>query len=263
MSESPTLSKPPSALQALVHYLVGGLVGALLGLAFAALVFYLVVLGFLYSQTPIHGATQETVILPNLADFPLTPPIAPVDLEPPEGKTDAAIDTDYLGACWQLLMTAVDARKVGSDLLAWAIVAGIFGLAMGLIGVLSHFAFGQYYSPIFGIVALLAALAGIGIFVSRIQFEIELPIQLNVEGRLIIYGAVAALNLLWLSVAGFRFRAILFILTTVLVGEGLTMGLPPETWTTTAMWHACLFLFVPTGYAWRVVERAKQKGILF
>ena len=89
-----------------------------------------------------------------------------------------------------------------------------------------------------------------------------MPFELDAQGRLLVYTAVAALNLWWISVAGFRFRALLFIVATAVVGEALQLGLPPAMWTTTALWHVSLFLFVPTGYAWLAVERGETKNII-
>jgi len=252
----------PSAMGTLVHYLIGGACGAVLGAVFAALVFYLTVLGFLYAQQPVQGADPETVNLPQLPDYPLEPPIARADFQPPEGKQDAALDTDYLKACWHQLMAPLDIKQVGMAFAAWAVAAAAFGLAVGLVGAVLQLLFGQYWSPLLGILALLAALAGIGLFVAQDQFAVQLPLDINIEARLIIYASVAALNLLWMSIAGFRFRALLFILATVVVGEAMKLGLPPAAWTTTALWHACLFFFIPAGYGWRAVERAQQKGIL-
>lgn len=252
----------PSAFQTLFHYLFGGVVGATLGLAFATLVFYVSVLGFLYAEQPIHGAEPETVTIAQFPEMPFEPPIARVEFAPPEGKQDTAFDADYLGRCWRQISTSLDIRKVAWDLAAWAIAAAAFGLAVGFVGAILQIVLGYYWSPLLGILALLAALAGIGLFVAQDQLALSLPFDLNVEARLVIYAAVAALNLLWISVAGFRFRALLYILTTVVVGEGLKLGLPPQAWTTTALWHACLFLFIPAGYGWRAVERAQQKGII-
>ncbi|GEM_PF-6409737 len=259
---APSSPPGPSALRTLAHFLRGGLLGGVVGLAFAALLFYLLVLGFLYAQQAVHGSGQEKIALPHLPDIVLTPPFTPVNLEPPTGKQEGAIDTDYLGACWRLVWETADLEKNWWTLAAWMGVAGLFGLAVGLIGAILQLLLGEYWSPLLGILALLTALAGTGVFISRDQFQLPLPFELDSQGRLLIYSVVASMNLWWISVAGFRFRALLFILATVVVGEALPLGLPPATWTTTALWHASLFLFVPAGYAWLAVERAQSKNII-
>ena len=259
---APANPSGPSALRTLGHFLRGGLLGGVVGCAFAVLLFYLLVLGFLYAGQAVQGADQEKIAIPHLPDVVLTPPIAPVDLEPPSGKQDKAVDVDYLGACWGRIWEGIDLGKTWPTLAAWTGVAALFGLAIGLTGALLQLLLGHYWSPLLGVLALCTALAGIGVFVSRDQLPITLPFELDSQGRLLIYTAVATMNLWWISIAGFRFRALLFILATVLVGEALQLGLPPDKWTTTALWHACLFLFVPTGYAWLAVERGQTKNII-
>ena len=244
------------------HFIKGGLLGGALGLVFAGLVFYVLVIGFLYCEQPIHGAAQTAIAIPYVDGAVLTPPIAALDLEPPDGKQDKSIDMDYLAACWDLFWAAVDNPNVLRALAVWAAVAALFGLAVGVVGSLVRVAYGEYLSPLWGFFALLAALAGIGVLVAHFHYQMELPLPMDDQGRLLLYTAVTLMNLLWISTAGFRFRALLFILATVVVGEGLNLGLPPPAWTTTALWHACLFLFVPAGYGWLAVERGQDKGII-
>jgi hypothetical protein len=258
----------PSAMQTLVHYVRGGLIGGVFGLAFAALMFGLLLVGFLYAGQTIHGKEQPQIVVPlqtvvpQLPQVVLTPPITAVDLEPPEGKQEG-FDAAYLEACWRLVWQAVEIETTWRTLLIWAAVAGAFGLVVGLIGALFKLIFSTYWSPVFGILAFLAAAAGIGLFVAHDYFQMTLPIdfELDAQARLLVYAAVAALNLLWISIAGFRFRALLFIVLTVLAGELLPHGLPPDQWTTAMLWHVSVFLFVPTGYAWLAVERAEAKNI--
>src|SRR5262245_3875527 len=258
----------PSAMQTLVHYVRGGLIGGIFCLSVSALFFGLLLVGFLYAGQTIHGKDQPQIVVPLETVVPkapslvLTPPITAVDVEPPEGKQEG-FDAAYLEACWRLVWQAIEIESTWWTLVIWAAVAGAFGLAVGLIGALFKLIFSTYWSPLFGILAFLAAVAGIGLFVAHDYLQMTLPInfELDAQARLLVYAAVATLNLLWISIAGFRFRALLFIILTVLAGEVLPHGLPPDQWTTAMLWHFSVFLFVPTGYAWLAVERAEAKNI--
>lgn len=263
MATAPTTETPagPSAIHTLVHFLRGGLLGGIIGLAFAALLFCLLAVGFLYAGQTVHGAEQQNIVIPQVPQLTLTPPITAVDLEPPEGKQEG-FDAAHLEACWRLVLQAVEIQTTWWTLVSWAAVAGAFGFAVGLIGAILQLLLGHYWSPMFGVLALLAALAGIGLFVAHDHFQFSLPMELDAQGRLLVYTAVATVSLWWISIAGFRFRALLYVVATVLVGELLPHGLPPDQWTTTALWHFSVFLFVPTGYAWLAVERGQTKNII-
>lgn len=251
-----------SFARALAHFLVAGLLTGVLGVAVSALVFYLTVLGLLYAEQPVHGSAQESIALPRLAGVALTPPIRPVDLAPPPDKQPHWLDTDYLRECFGLLRGAVARDDLVWTLAAWTAAAALFAMAVGLLGATLRAVSADASGPFFGVVALLAAVAAAGVLLADFQFQIELPFDVNALGRLILYAVVAAASLLWISIVGFRLRALLYTLATVLTGEALVLGFPPEAWTTTALWHACLFLCVPAGYGWLAVERGELKKVI-
>ncbi len=255
------LSGTPISL-ALRHFFVAGLLAGILGVAFSALVFYLVVLGLLYAEQPLHGAGQTAIAIPNLPEIALAPPLAAVDLTPPPGKRVEGFDTDYLGACARLVWEAAWREDAGLTLLAWAAAAVVAALAIGFVGLLLRLLIGIRIGPFFGILALLVSAAGILILVGRFHFQWELSFELDAPGRLVLYATVAGAGLLWITIVGFRVRALLFSVVTALVGEALVFGMPPPVWTTTAIWHVSLFLLVPTGYAWLVVERGEEKRLI-
>lgn len=251
-----------SFARALSHFVFAGVTSGVLGLAGSALVFYLLVLGLLYAEKPVHGSAQETIELPQVPEIVLTPPIGPVDLEPPPGKQPQWLDADYLSECFAALRSALEHDKLAWTLAAWAVAAGLFTMAVGFLAAIVRAVSSDALGPFFGLLALLTVLGAVGVLVARIHYQVELPFEFNAPGRLIVYAIVAAVNLLWISVVGFRLRALLFTLAAVLTGETLVLGIPAEACTTTALWHACIFLFVPAGYGWLVVERGEMKEII-
>jgi hypothetical protein len=248
--------------RAMTHFVFAGALSGVVGLAFSALVFYVLVLGLLYSEQPVHGSAQETIELPEVADYMLTLPIAAIDLEPPPDRQPGWLDTDYLGECLGLLRIALAQENLAWTLTLWAVVAAGFAIAVGILGATLRAVSGIYFGPIIGVAALATALGVIGVLIAHFQYQVEMPYDLNSQGRLVLYAVAAGMNLLWISIVGFRLRALLFTLAAVVTGEILVLGIPPETCTTTALWHSCLFLFVPAGYGWLVVERAQMKEII-
>jgi hypothetical protein len=261
VSDAPPPSRIPLGA-ALRHFVVAGLLAGILGVVFSALVFYLLVLGLLYAEQPVHGANQVPLPIPHLPEIVLSPPLFALDLNPPPGKREEGFDSDYLGACARLIGEATWREDVGLTLLAWAAVTVAAALALGIVGLLIRLLLGARAGPFFGILALLVALAAMTLLVGCFRFHWQLPLDLDVPGRLVVYAAVALTGAIWITIVGFRFRAILLPVVTVLVGEALVFGLPPPVWTTTALWHFSLFLMVPTGYAWLVVERGEQKRVI-
>lgn len=251
-----------SFARALAHFLVAGLLTGVLGVAVSALVFYLTVLGLLHAEQPVHGSAQVSIELPQLAGVALTPPIRPVDLAPPPDKQPRWLDADYLRDCFGLLRSAVARDDLAWTMAAWAGTAALLAMAVGLLGATVRSVSGAAAGPFVGVLALLAAVAAGGVLIAHFQYQVVLPFDIDALGRLVLYAGVAALNLLWISIVGFRLRALLYTLATVLTGEALVLGFPPEAWTTTALWHACLFLCVPAGYGWLAVERGELKKVI-
>ena len=245
-----------------MHFVFAGALSGVIGLAFSALVFYVLVLGLLYAEQPVQGSSQEKIELPELPDVVLTPPVARIDLEPPPGKQPGWLDTDHLSECFGVLRSALDQDNLAWTWAVWAVVAAAFAMAVGILGVTIRAVSGNRLGPIIGVLALLTAVGAIGVLIAHFQYQVELPYDVNSQGRLVVYAVVAGVNLLWISIVGFRLRALLFTLAVVLTGESLILGIPPAAWTTTALWHGCLFLCVPAGYGWLVVERAEMKKII-
>lgn len=252
----------PTFGRTLGHFLFGGLKGGLVGLVLAALIFYIVVLGLLYAEQPVLGGAQESVPLPNLNGIALAPPIPANDYQPPALERTALFDGDYFLACWEKVWPEIATQDVGMMLLAWVGAACLGCMALGVLSTILRFIFFSAGGIVFGILAFVVTLAAIGALVAHFTFGHELPLELNVQGRLLLYAAVAVANLVWISMAGFRLRAVLYTLATVATGELLVLGLPTQALTTTALWHGCLFLFVPTGYAWLAVEKGQFKEII-
>jgi len=248
--------------RALTHFVFAGILSGVVGLAFSALVFYVLVLGLLYAEQPIQGSSQETIELPEVPGIVLTPPIAPLDLEPPAGKQAGWFDADYLSECFGVMRRGLEQDTLPWTLAAWAAVAAALAVAVGIVAAMVRAVSGNALGPFVGIVALLASVGAIGVLIAHFQYEIALPCDVNSESRLILYAVVAGVNLLWISIVGFRLRALLFILAVVLTGEALVLGIPPEACTTTALWRGCLFLCVPAGYGWLAVERGELKQII-
>ncbi|MCI0681662.1 MAG: hypothetical protein L0Y71_06130 [Gemmataceae bacterium] len=250
--------------RAVGHFLFAGLLSGFLGAAVAALLFYLLVLGLLYAERPVQGAAQEAIEVPHVSDVVLSPPIAAQDLTPPPGKLPQFFDGDYLNECFGLLQSAVDQNNVLWTLGAWAAAAMAFAVAIGVLGAVMRGISARILGPLFGILALLATLAGIGALVAHFYYQVEIPFEfeLNALGRLYLYAIVTGTSLLWISIVGFRLRALLFAVATVLTGEALVLGMPPDACTTTALWHVSLFVVVPAAYGWLAVERGELKQII-
>lgn len=262
MSEPAAGPSSTAAPGALGHFLLGALLSGIVGTALAGLVFYGLVVGFLYVEHTVHGANQERITIPELADVALTPPIASLDLVPPTGKQDAPFDIDYLGKCHRLAWDAVETGNVVPTLLAMAVAAAALCMSVGLVAALARRVVAAVCHAWLGGLALLAALTAAWVVFAHFHLAYEAPWQLNAQGRLLLYAAVAGVNLLWTSLAGSRLRAFLFTFGAALAGEIFVLGLPPERVTTTVLWHSCLFLFVPAAYGWIVVERGESKGFI-
>src|SRR5947208_6981281 len=107
---------PPPRPSAPLHALMGGILGGLLGVLFSALVFYLLIAGFLYAQQTVHGKEQTAIPIPRLEGVTLAPPIAAEDLEPPGEKREEFFDTDFLRACAGKVWHAAASEDVGITL---------------------------------------------------------------------------------------------------------------------------------------------------
>jgi hypothetical protein len=225
---------------ALGHGIWGGLVGTLVGVFFAALCFWVAIAGSLYGNVPVNAE-----VVAQRRPFPLA--VAAQQIQPPEGPKDQ----EYMKKCAGAVWGAVAHRDVALSLLYWFLAGFFFGVPASLCCQVLR----ALLSPVWG--KFLESLAIILMFAGLVTIYVRPGTEEHV--RLALYLMVLALNLVWMSLTGFRFRSLLYSLAVVLAGELRDEVFPLVVIPGTAFWYGFLFFFLHAGYGAFVLESRERQ----
>jgi hypothetical protein len=228
-----------SVFGALVHGLWAGVLGSLLGLVFACLCFWVTIASFLYFDKPVSAEDAAPRLLPL--------PVAARQIDPPPGsKADKDYPLKCLAAVWQ----AVTDGAVGRALLGWFALGCLFGVP---VSVCCQFA-RLLLSPAWGRFPEAASV----LLLFGTTAALYLRPAADEQVRLGFYGALLGLNLLWMSLTGFRLRALAYALAAVLAGELRGVAFPLAVIPATALWLGFLFVFFHASFAAFALEYAEK-----